>query len=287
VEILSVIREINKTNQHLRRVHAEHQPGEAVASVEHVSVRFNNHDALEDIDFHLAAGERLAIIGPNGAGKSTLLKVMAGVLTPSRGQVRVYGTEPGCHICIAYVPQRTSVDWNFPVTVADVVMMGRVGRIGLLRAAAPRDWQAVRESLEMVNLAELYHRPINELSGGQAQRMFIARAIAQEAELVLMDEPLTGLDIQSEEAILALLDKLKERNIAVAIALHDLKLAAERFDRVLLLNRRMVGIGTSSEVFQPALLQAAYGDHLRMVQSGGEQFVLEDTCCDHGEESHA
>jgi manganese/iron transport system ATP-binding protein len=283
---MSVFREIDKTNQHLRRVHAQHQPGEAVASVEHVSVRYNSHNALEDIDFHLNLGERLAIIGPNGAGKSTLLKVLAGVLNPSRGQVKIYGTEPGSHICIAYVPQRTSVDWNFPVTVADVVMMGRVGRIGLLRAASHRDWQVVRESLGMVNLEDLYDKPIHELSGGQAQRMFIARAIAQEAELVLMDEPLTGLDIQSEEAILHLLDILKERNIAVAIALHDLKLAAERFDRVLLLNSRMYGIGISSEVFRPALLQAAYGDHLRMVLNGTEQFVLDDTCCDHGEEPH-
>jgi manganese/iron transport system ATP-binding protein len=199
--------------------------------------------------------------------------------------VEVAGHEPGGHICIAYVPQRTQVDWNFPATVADVVMMGRVSRMGLLRWPRPRDWELVHHALQVVGIDELAGRQIGELSGGQQQRMFIARALAQEAELMLMDEPFTGLDAPSQEAIFSILEALKERRVTVLVAMHDLNLAAERFEEVLLLNHRLVGFGRPEQVFAPSQLRLAYGDHLHLVGAGDELLALGDTCCDEGEQA--
>ncbi len=155
--------------------------------VSHLSAGYDGRLALDDVTFHLHTGERVAVIGPNGAGKSTLFKVIAGILAPLSGQVNIAGDQPSGHICIAYVPQRSQVDWSFPVSVADVVMMGRVGKLGPLRWPKTQDWNIVRRSLAVVGMADLSQRQISELSGGQQQRMFIARALAQEAHLVLMD----------------------------------------------------------------------------------------------------
>jgi manganese/iron transport system ATP-binding protein len=221
-------------------------------------------------------------VGPNGAGKSTLFRIIAGVLKPSHGEVHVYGDEPGGHICIAYVPQRSQVDWSFPVSVADVVLMGRIGKMGLFRQRSAEDLRVVEEMLALVNLSGLADRQIGQLSGGQQQRMFIARAMAQEAELVLMDEPLTGLDVKSHEELLSILDKLHDRSVTVMVALHDLKLAAERFEQVMLLNRRLVGLGRPEEVFTPPKLEAAYGGHLHRVPTAEGTWWFEDTCCDEG-----
>jgi manganese/iron transport system ATP-binding protein len=244
-----------------------------------VSMRYNGRAALEDVSFHLATGERVAVVGPNGAGKSTLFKVISGVLHPTMGAVNVAGHCPGSHICIAYVQQRSEVDWRFPVTVADVVMMGRAGKIGLFRRAGRGDWAYVRECLEVVDLGDLDDWQIGELSGGQQQRMFIARALAQEAALMLMDEPLSGLDIPSQEGIFDILDRLRGRGVTVMVATHDLNMAADRFDRVMLLNGRLLGIGRPEDVFTPDLLQQAYGDNLRMVQMADGVMVVSDTCC--------
>jgi ABC-type Mn2+/Zn2+ transport system ATPase subunit len=247
---------------------------------------YNGFPALQGISFELHAGERVAVVGPNGAGKSTLFKVIAGMLKPDQGQVQVYGHEPGGHICIAYVPQRSQVDWNFPVSVADVVMMGRIGRIGLFRWPRSHDWQAVTNALEMVGMAGYSRRQISELSGGQQQRVFIARALAQEAELMLMDEPLTGLDLTTQEDIFHILDELRQPRVTVMVAMHDLKVAAERFDRVMLLNRRLLGLGDPKEVFAPNNLISAYGSHLSLVVLDEETMVLEDTCCEEGAHEH-
>jgi manganese/iron transport system ATP-binding protein len=222
------------------------------------------------------------VVGPNGAGKSTLFKVIAGVLHATSGTVRVAGHAPGHHICIAYVPQRSEVDWTFPVTVADVVMMGRVGKLGLLRHPRRKDWDLVHQCLEEVGMDQLSDRQIGELSGGQQQRMFIARALAQEAELMLMDEPLSGLDVPSQEDIFRVLDTLREYEVTALVATHDLSTAAERFDQVMLLNRQLLGMGQPDEVFTPERLQEAYGGHLRLVHTEEGLMVLSDTCC--GEE---
>ena len=279
---MELLREIQKTSFPGHSV--KHQPGTPILEALGLSVSYQNGLALEDVTFRLDIGERVAVVGPNGAGKSTLFKVIAGVLSPTVGEVKVYGSGPGGHICIAYLPQRSQVDWTFPVNVTDVVMMGRIGKLGMLRWPGRRDWKFVRQCLEEVGLGDLAKRQIGELSGGQQQRMFIARALAQEAELMLMDEPLTGLDIQSQETIFEIMEKLSLRSVTIMISTHDLDQAAGRFDRVMLLNRRLMGFGSPEEVFTPEQLRAAYGGHLRLVQAGNELLVVADTCCDEGEE---
>jgi ABC-type Mn2+/Zn2+ transport system ATPase subunit len=256
--------------------HNDHIENQPILDVHRLSVRYNGRFALEEVTFHLHAGERVAVVGPNGAGKSTLFKVVAGVLPPSAGEVNIFGSIPRRHVCIAYIPQRSQVDWHFPVNVADVVMMGRIAKLGPLGWPKKRDWDLVRESLRIVELEPLSKRQIGELSGGQQQRMFIARALAQEAELMLMDEPLSGLDIPAQESILSLLDTLQRQNVTVMVATHDLDQAAEYFDRILLLNRRLIGFGTANEVLQTEKLVQAYGGRLR---TGKEGTIFVDECC--------
>jgi ABC-type Mn2+/Zn2+ transport system ATPase subunit len=262
---------------------APHDATAPILEAAGLDVEYDSHLVLEDLTFRLRRGERVAVVGPNGAGKTTLFKVIAGVLHPTRGEVRVAGHCPGGHICIGYVPQRSAVDWTFPVTVADVVMMGRAGRLGLLRRPGREDHAMVRRCLETVGMRDLANRQINELSGGQQQRMFIARALAQESELMLMDEPLTGLDVPAQERIFEILDTLKQRHVTVLVATHDLDMAAEYFDRVMLLNHQLLGFGEPTEVFTTERLQAAYGGHLRMVETEEGLIVLSDTCCGGGE----
>ena len=249
-----------------------------------MTVRYNGTLALDDVSFQIPAGTQVAVVGPNGAGKSTLFKVIAGVLNPTSGQVKVYGGGPGGHICIAYLPQRSQVDWDFPVNVADVVMMGRIGKLGLLRWPGAKDWDIVHQSLEVVGLDQLAGRQIGELSGGQQQRMFIARALAQEAELMLMDEPFAGLDLTSQADIVQILKDLGGRDVTMLVAMHDLKMAAENFERVMLLNRRLVGLGEPEETFTSERLVEAYGNHLHLVEAGDELLALSDTCCDEGQD---
>ncbi len=284
--MITLIKELRRTKSWIQKQYTPHDSDTPVLRAIGLDVHYESGYALKDVTFELRAGERLAVVGPNGAGKSTLFKVFAGVLRPSNGVVQVFGREPDGHICIAYVPQRSLVDWSFPVSVADVVMMGRVGKLGLFRWPTANDWHVVRESLEVVKMDHLGGRQISELSGGQQQRMFIARALAQDAELMLMDEPLTGLDVNSQEQIFYILDVLRTRGITVMVALHDLKLASERFDRVMLLNRRMMGLGSPEEVFHPDKLIEAYGEHIRLVSTVDGMVVVEDTCCDEGVHVH-
>jgi manganese/iron transport system ATP-binding protein len=265
------------------RQHIKHLEDTSILDISNLFVRFDSRLALDDVSFQLHHGERVAVVGPNGAGKSTLFKAIAGVIKPISGEIKVYGHGPGGHICIAYLSQRSQVDWSFPVTVSDVVMMGRIGKLGLLRWPKHRDWEIVRQALVDVGLEELANRQIGELSGGQQQRMFIARALAQEAELMLMDEPLTGLDIGSQESIFTFLDDLQGRGVTVMVATHDLDLAARRFDRVMLLNQRMLGFGVPEQVFTPEQLMSAYGGHIHLVETDDQLLVVADTCCDEGE----
>ena len=236
--------------------------------------------ALENINFRIEGGERIAVVGPNGAGKSTLFKLVVGTVKPSQGEINVYGQGPAGHICIAYVPQRNHIDWAFPVTVEDVVMMGRVGQIGLFRWPRRRDWELVRQSLARVNATHLAKKQIGELSGGQQQRVFIARALAQEAEILLLDEPLSGLDMPSQEAIFEVLDGLRPDQVTVLVATHDLNLAAERFDRVMLLNKQIVAFAEPTAVLTADNLVQAYGGHMHVVTTDEhETMVLAEGCC--------
>jgi manganese/iron transport system ATP-binding protein len=262
----------------------QHQPNQPILNVSHLTVRYNGHAALEDITFHLHEGERIAIVGPNGAGKSTLIKVVAGVLQPQSGEVNIFGSGPRRHICIGYIPQRNQVDWTFPVSVADVVMMGRSVKLGPLSWPHQIDWEVVHHALETVELSNLASRQISQLSGGQQQRMFIARALAQEAELMLMDEPLTGLDTPSQEGLLNLLDRLKSEKVTVMVATHDLDHAASHFDRIMLLNHRLVAFGEPNKVLLTDNLLQAYGGRLRPVD--GQTILNVDGCCDEGEHDH-
>lgn len=248
--------------------------------MKNISVKFNGNYALKDVSFDINAGERIAVVGPNGAGKSTLFNVISGILSPNSGTANIYGSGPKGHICIAYVPQRSEVDWQFPVTVSDVVMMGRVGKLGFFKSPKKKDWDYVATCLNLVNMTEFSQRQIGELSGGQQQRVFIARALAQEAELMLMDEPFTGLDIQSQETILGILDKLRTKGITVLVSTHDLNLAAEKFDRLLLLKHHVVGFGHASQVLNANNLRNAYGGQMRIIETDDGTLALNDTCCE-------
>jgi manganese/iron transport system ATP-binding protein len=256
--------------------HTHHELNKPILDVQRIGVRYNGRVALEDVTFHLHAGERIAVVGPNGAGKSTLFKVVAGVLPPSTGEVNIFGSRPRSHVCIAYIPQRSQVDWNFPVSVADVVMMGRSAKLGLLNWPHKRDWEYVHRALEIVELSDLAQRQIGQLSGGQQQRMFIARALAQEAELMLMDEPLSGLDTPSQEGLLNLLDTLRNQNVTVMVATHDLDQATRHFDRIMLLNHRIIAFDVPQNVMHTDHLLQAYGGRLK-IASGGTMLV--DDCC--------
>jgi manganese/iron transport system ATP-binding protein len=280
---MHLLKELRRTDHLIRRQHPPHQDDTPILRTEGLEVRYESGAALDDVSFELCVAEQVAVVGPNGAGKSTLFKVIAGVLNPTGGSVDVFGHDPGGHICIAYVPQRSQVDWDFPVNVTDVVMMGRVGKMGLLRHPSARDRQIVQRALDVVNMSHLGKRQIGELSGGQQQRMFIARALAQEAELILMDEPLTGLDPNSQDGIFRVLNQLRQHSVTVMVAMHDLKLAAERFDRVMLLNHRLLGFGAPEQVFNSQNLLEAYGGHLHLLPSDDGTWVLGDTCCDEGE----
>lgn len=266
-----------------------HQPAAPVLALEHVDVSYPSVDnngralALNDLSFQIDRGDQVAVVGPNGAGKSTLMKLIAGIIDPDSGKVEVYGHGPDDHICIGFVPQRNQIDFSFPVTVEEVVMMGRVGRIGLFHWPKRRDWSIVHDSLDRVNATDLARRQIGELSGGQQQRVFIARALAQEAELLLLDEPLAGLDAPSHEAIFTILESLSPDGVTVLLATHDLQLAAEKFNRVLLMNRRIVAFGDPAAALAPENLVAAYSGHMHVIDDEEGTLVLTDTCCDNGE----
>lgn len=257
-----------------------HQTSSPSLELKHVQFSFGDLEVIKDVSLTITRGERVAVIGPNGAGKSTLFRIIAGILKPNSGNVLIFGAAPLSHICVAYLPQRSQVDWHFPVTVRDVVLMGRIGKLGWLKQPRKKDIQIADDCLAAVKMQDLVNRQIGELSGGQQQRMFIARALAQEAEVILMDEPLNGLDNPSQEIIFQLLDNLKQNKTTVLVAMHDLDLATERFEKVMLLNRYLVGYGQAEEVFKPENLVKAYGSHLHIIQSDQGYVAVSDTCCD-------
>jgi len=242
--------------------------------VRNLSAGYNGHTALDDVTFTVEQGCLAGLVGPNGSGKSTLLRVILGLHKPWRGEVRIVGREgSGARGRIGYMPQSELVDWSFPVTALDVVIMGRYGRLGLVRRPGPRDRQEAMAALERVRLADLSQRLIGELSGGEQRRMLIARALAQDADLVLLDEPLAGLDATAQHDLLALLDDLRREDKTLFVATHDLSCVAANFDHAVLLNRRVVAFGRPAEVFTEELLSAAFQRHL-LVLPGGERTLV-------------
>ena len=216
---------------------------------------------------HLAAGERIAVVGPNGAGKSTLFKVIAGILRPSAGTVQVSGSSSDRHVCIAYIEQQANINARFPATVEDVVAMGRVARVRYFRYPGRRDRAIVADAMERVAITALRRRQVGELSGGQRRRMFIARALAQEAEIMLLDEPYAGLDADASHQLTDALDAVAE-SMAVMVATHDLRVA-EHLGSVMLLNRRLIATGAPRDVLVAEHLAVAYGNDVRGIDAGG------------------
>jgi ABC-type Mn2+/Zn2+ transport system ATPase subunit len=240
-----------------------------------VTAGYGDRVALEHVDVAVEPGTLLAVVGPNGAGKSTLLKVMAGLLRPWEGRVEVLREPAGREARrIAYVPQAELVDWAFPVTVRDVVMMGRYPALGMFRRPGAADHRAVEGALEQVGMADHRGTQIGSLSGGQRRRVFLARALAAEPDVFLLDEPVTGVDATTQEDLMDILEAQARRGKTVVATTHDLACAAERFQRVLAVNRRVVADGPSSLVLDPVVLARTYGGHLLFLS--GQAVVLDD-----------
>lgn len=228
-----------------------------------LTVAYKDRPVVWDVDVEVPEGVLMAIIGPNGAGKTTLLKAALGLIRPAAGQVLVYGQPLAAQRrLIGYVPQRGSVDWDFPTSVLDVVMMGRYGKLGWLRRPGKAERQAALEALEQVGMQDFADRQISQLSGGQQQRVFLARALAQDARIYFMDEPFQGVDAVTERAIIALLRQLRAAGKTVIVVHHDLQTVPEYFDWALLMNVRRVACGPVSEVFTEERLRQTYGGRL-------------------------
>lgn len=245
--------------------------GESSASpppleVHDLTVAYHKKPVLWGIDLAVPPGQLVGIIGPNGAGKSTFIKAVMGLLTLSSGWVKIFGQPMRKNLRrVGYVPQRESVDWDFPVNVMDVVLMGRYGKLGLFRRPSRADREVARDCLEKVKMLPYANRQIANLSGGQQQRVFLARALAQESDLYLMDEPFAGVDAATESAIVDIMHELKERGKTLLVVHHDLPTARNYFDRLILLNMRLVAYGPTDEVFTYELLQKTYGGRLTIL----------------------
>ncbi len=236
-------------------------------SIKGLTVSYGQKPAVFSVDMSLKPGTMTAIIGPNGAGKSTLLKAALGILKPLSGRITAFGQAISqCRNRIAYVPQRASVDWDFPTRVIDVVLMGLYPRLGLLRRISMRDRREAEDCLRRVGMEEFADRQIGELSGGQQQRVFLARALAQKADLYMLDEPFAGVDAATEKAIITVLKSLRDAGKTVVAVHHDLGTVREYFDNAFLMNTRKVAEGPVDEVFTVENLQATYGGRLASAQ---------------------
>jgi manganese/iron transport system ATP-binding protein len=251
---------------------------EAALRTRSLTVSYGRRTVLEDATLAVPRGAMLGIVGPNGGGKSTLLKAVLGLVPKERGEVEILGrkVDRRTRRLVGYVPQREDVDWKFPVSAFDVVMMGRVPSLGFLRRPAAEDREAVWKALRTVGMAEVAGERIGEFSGGQQQRIFLARALAQGAELLLLDEPVSGVDAPSQHEIFDLLRGLQEEGKTIIVTTHDLSCVAERFDLALLLNRRIVAFGRPEEVFTPELLNETYQSHLMILKVGDRTVAIED-----------
>ena len=245
-----------------------HEPSLAL-HIEDLTVSYGGSPVLWDIDLDVPPGVLGAIIGPNGAGKSTLLKSVLGLVKPAAGHIYVHGKPyRAARGDVGYVPQRNSVDWDFPTTVIDVVTMGLYGRLGWFRRPGKKEQVLAREALDKVAMADYADRQISQLSGGQQQRVFLARALVQDAQLYLMDEPFAGVDATTERAIVDLLKALRSEGKTVVVVHHDLQTVASYFDWVGLLNVRLVAQGAISDVFTVDNLRTTYGGQIALLEGG-------------------
>lgn len=244
--------------------------------VDRVSAGYRgNWQALDKVSFSVEKGERVAVIGPNGAGKSTLFKAIVGVMQISSGRITIYGEDThSSHTNVGYVPQQSAIDWSFPASVFDVVMMGRSRHIGWFRWPGKRDRAIVRDVLERLSLSDLANRQISELSGGQRQRVFIARALAQDTRLMVLDEPFTGVDQRAEQEIIEALDILTEHGITLLLSTHHMENATLRFDKILILRQRLMAYGPPDEALTAANLRDAFGWVLPIMPHGDDLLMF-------------
>lgn len=234
--------------------------------VSQLTVNYDKTPVLWDISLSIPQGKLVGIIGPNGAGKSTLLKALLGLVKPLSGRIEYYGAPfSAMQQRIAYVPQKDSIDWDFPITVEELVLMGRYGRLGLFRHPRDADRAASLQALDLVGMRELKGRQINQLSGGQKQRIFLARALCQDADILFLDEPFSGIDINSENLILKLLKELAHKGKTLFVVHHDLPDIEEHFDWVIMLNMRLVAVGPVLEAYNPDTLSSTYGKSFHLL----------------------
>jgi manganese/zinc/iron transport system ATP- binding protein len=253
-----------------QRPRPEHPP-ESPLSIDDVTVAYHRRPVLWDVDYDAPAGALIGVVGPNGAGKSTLIKAVLGLVPVASGRIQIFGRPAARQRrLVGYVPQRESVDWDFPVNALDVVVMGRYRRIGWLRPVTRAHRAAAAACLEQVGLSHLAHRQISQLSGGQQQRVFLARALAQEADLYLMDEPLAGVDAATEAAIFAILRRLRDQGKTCLVVHHDLHTVRRYFDHLLLLNGRIIAAGPTADVFTDENVARTYGGRLTLLEEAGE-----------------
>ena len=253
---------------------AKKKDGAPPVEVHDLTVSYGSKPVLWDVDVAFPEGQLIAIVGPNGAGKSTLLKSMLSLVPVASGWVQIFGHSPkkARHL-IGYVPQRESVDWDFPTNALDVVLMGRYGHLGWIKRPGKHDKRVAKRCLEQVGIPELALRQISQLSGGQQQRVFLARALAQEADLYFMDEPFAGVDATTEKAIVTLLRTLRKEGKTVICVHHDLQTLADYFDWVALLNMRLVAAGPIKEVFTTENLHRTYGGTLSVLTQATERLL--------------
>ena len=243
-----------------------HDTANLPLEVHDLTAGYHKKPVLWGIDLKVPRGKLVGIVGPNGSGKSTLIKTIMGLVPPSSGWVKIFGkTYKENRQRVGYVPQRESVDWDFPVTVMDVVMMGRYGHVGWFKRPKKSDRDIARDCLDKVKMLPFANRQISNLSGGQQQRVFLARALAQESDVYFMDEPFAGVDAATETAIIALLHELREKGKTLMVVHHDLPTARNYFDQLLLLNMRVVAYGDTEDVFTYDLLQKTYGGRLTIL----------------------
>lgn len=237
-----------------------------VLDVNSLTVGYTRKPVLWGIDFEIPQGKIVGVVGPNGAGKSTLLKSIMGVIPVTSGSVEIFG-KPLDEVRgrVSYVPQRESVDWDFPASVYDVVMMGRYGKLSLLQRPGKKDKEIVMDCLDKVGMTDFSKRQISQLSGGQQQRVFIARALAQQADFYLLDEPFAGVDAATEETIIRLLRKMSEENKTLMVVHHDLQSVKKYFDWAILLNVNLIACGPTEEAFTDENIQKAYGGKLTLL----------------------
>jgi manganese/iron transport system ATP-binding protein len=252
------------------------QPENAWLEFIHVDAGYNGALALEDISFHIPQGVRVALVGPNGAGKTTLLKLLVRLLPIRKGEILIHGLPLGHHWdCLAYVPQKDEINWKFPATVKDVVLMGRYGEGRWFGRRDKNDDIVTMRSMDELEILPLRDESISDLSGGQQQRVFIARALAQEPHILLMDEPFNGVDLTTQEKVIEILDHLRKLSVTTLVSTHDLNLASTKFDLVIMLNRRLIAIGPPSQVMHKETVRQAFG---KGALDLGDLMVV-DECC--------